>query len=95
MSGVQNVVAVYDRAPGQQIGWERMARIHKSSDREDIEEGSHLAAFVLKELHQPAEQLAKKRGFDSNTMGLRFPFWLSACTHTKFTYTLTFPGSRE
>jgi hypothetical protein len=64
-------------------------------DGEEIEEDSHLASFVLKELHQPEEQLAKKRGFDSNTMGLRFPIWLAACNHTKFTYTLTSPGNRE
>jgi hypothetical protein len=54
-----------------------------------------LASFVLKELHEPEELLAKKRGFDSNTMGLRFPIWLAACTYTKFTYTLTSPGSRK
>lgn len=64
-------------------------------DGEEIEEDSHLASFVLKELHQPEEQVAKKRGFDSNTMGLRFPIWLAACNHTKFTYTLTSPGNRE
>jgi hypothetical protein len=50
---------------------------------------------VLSELYASDEALARKRGFDSNTMGLKFPIWLAACSHQLFSVELTSPGDKE
>jgi len=54
-----------------------------------------LRHFVVEELYTADEQLARKRGFDSNTMGLKFPIWLAACSFHLFCIELTSPGAME
>lgn len=43
----------------------------------------------------PEEVASKQKGFDSNTMGLRFPIWLCACSYKQFTHKLINSGTKE
>lgn len=55
----------------------------------------HTDGFFWEEMHIPEAELAKKRGFDSNTMGLRYPIWYAACFHHHFEFKLVSPGTRQ
>ena len=48
--------------------------------------------FVFEDLQKPQQDLDKKRGFETNTMGLRFPIWAAACSFQDFNTCLAVPG---
>ena len=48
--------------------------------------------FVFEDLQKPQQDLEKKRGFETNTMGLRFPIWAAACSFQDFNTSLAVPG---
>jgi hypothetical protein len=53
-----------------------------------------LEDFVLEDFYVPEERLRLRRGLDSNTMGLRYPVWHSACRARHIRYTFKSPGER-
>ena len=53
-----------------------------------------LEDFVLEDFYVPEERLRLRRGLDSNTMGLRYPVWHSACRARHIKYVFKSPGHR-
>ncbi len=54
-----------------------------------------LKNFVLDEFDQPERHRETRKDADSNTMGLRYPIWMTACSHKQIHYQLAAPGTRE
>jgi hypothetical protein len=67
----------------------------ESEDELDDDVATVQERFSAQELSRPDQQLAKKRGLDANSLGLRYPIWYSACRFDKFVYNLTSKGLKE
>ena len=50
--------------------------------------------FVLDDFYVPEARLLHRRGLDSNSMGIRYPFWHAACKHHHIQYAFKAPGSK-
>ena len=59
------------------------------------EQDEHFKNFVLGELNGPEAIESKKRGLESQSMGLRFPIWIAACNHEEFSYQLACAGAKD
>jgi hypothetical protein len=62
---------------------------------EDGEESELFRNFMIDELDLPDAMILKKRGLESQTMGLRFPIWFTACRHRQFISKLVSVGSKK
>jgi hypothetical protein len=63
-------------------------------EKEDPDD-DHFKNFLKEELKMPEAIEAKKRGLDSQSMGLRYPIWVCACDHKNYKYILTAHGNRK
>lgn len=59
---------------------------------EDSQDDDLFRNFALDELDLPDQMISRKRGLESQTMGLRFPMWFTACHHMEFLYRLCSEG---
>ena len=77
-----------------QIAAEKGSR-RPNDDDEEEDKSLVQDRFNSDDLKLPDQQLAKKRGLEQNSLGLRYPIWFAACRFEDFSYKLTCAGDHK
>jgi hypothetical protein len=77
-------------ATESQLSLEEAGELGSQGDGESFQE-----RFSSDDLLLPDKQLAKKRGLEANSLGLRYPIWFAACRFERFSYELTCQGDPQ